>query len=232
MFSGGRVLEGPRFPQVPLFCRFWPFSSFFLPFAGSGGFLLRAVSGDRLRLKEFDIAEVLCLCFGVIVQNRPHPSLILRAPSTHRLSNARPPSPLEIAGGILISIMPQKVPTRDPDPLCLPDYPAFTVRPYGFSVNTVYSFAFHVFPARVYIFSRAREVRRPWTPGDSQLSTVISGPGARTPGTPGQQQIYTFMFTPGMLLLHFKMFGGSPATRWLWGSAVRPRRPATEPMIN
>ena len=43
----------------------------FLPFAGSGGFLLRAVSGDRLRLKEFDIAEVLCLCFGVIVQNRP-----------------------------------------------------------------------------------------------------------------------------------------------------------------
>ena len=44
---------------------------FFLPFAGSGGFLLRAVSGDRLRLKEFDIAEVLCLCFGVIVQNRP-----------------------------------------------------------------------------------------------------------------------------------------------------------------
>ena len=160
------------------------------------------------------------------------PSSTLRAPSTHRLSNARPPSPLEIAGGILISIMPQKVPTRDPDPLCLPDYPAFTVRPYGFSVNTVYSFAFRVFPARVYIFSRAREVRRPWTPGDSQLSTVISGPGARTPGTPGQQQIYTFMFIPGMLLLHFKMFGGSPATRWLWGSAVRPRRPATEPMIN
>ena len=71
MFSGGRVLEGPRFPQVPLFCRSWPFSSFFLPFAGSGGFLLRAVSGDRLRLKEFVIAEVLCLCFGVIVQNRP-----------------------------------------------------------------------------------------------------------------------------------------------------------------
>ena len=72
MFSGGRVLEGPRFPQVPLFCRSWPFSSsFFLPFAGSGGFLLRAVSGDRLRLKELVIAEVLCLRFGVIVQNRP-----------------------------------------------------------------------------------------------------------------------------------------------------------------
>ena len=160
------------------------------------------------------------------------PSSTLRAPSTHRRSNARPPSPRKIAGGILNSILPQKVPTRDPDPLCLPDYPAFTVRPYGFSVHKVYSFAFYVFPARVYILSRAREVRRPWTPGDSQLSTVISGPGARTPGTPGQQQIYTFMFTPGMLLLHFKMFGGSPATRWLWGSAVRPRRPATEPMIN
>ena len=28
MFSGGRVLDGPRFPQVPLFCRSWRFSSF------------------------------------------------------------------------------------------------------------------------------------------------------------------------------------------------------------
>ena len=97
MFSGGRVLEGPRFPQVPLFCRSWPFSSFFLPFAGSGGFLLRAVSGDRLRLKEFDIAEVLCLCFGVIVGSLPIRARFREPNKTHRPLNARPPNPRNAA---------------------------------------------------------------------------------------------------------------------------------------
>jgi len=124
------------------------------------------------------------------------PSSTLRAPSTHRLSNARPPSPLEIAGGVLISILPQKVPTRDRDPLCLPDYPAFTVRPYGFSVNTVYSFAFRVFPARVYIFSRAREVRRPWTP--QEIHNLAPLYRARVPAHQGPRvsNKYTHLCSP------------------------------------
>ena len=123
------------------------------------------------------------------------PSSTSRAPSTHRLSNARPPSPMEIAGGILISIMPQKVPTRDLDPLCLPDYPAFTVRPYGFSVNTVYSFAFHVFPATVYIF---RGPGRSADHGPQEIHNLAPLYRARVPAHQGPRvsNKYTHLCSP------------------------------------
>ena len=64
-------MGGARFPQFPLFCRILAVLCFFVVWPGRAVFFLRAASADRLSLEECVIAEVLSLCFGVIVQNRP-----------------------------------------------------------------------------------------------------------------------------------------------------------------